>query len=314
MLPLLFRWATLDAVQLKKLMRINESDSQLYVGVMLAKLRDYQRAGGVPEFTAFCDEIMAACSENKGQSAPLEQRLMVLRQFVADSPENQELQSEQEDLQALVAGGTLVVADMTDPMLAPAEANGVFQVLLEQFRQKKTDCGKVVVCDEAHKYFDGKSKGGDGLAGAIVDTVRLMRHEGIRVIVSTQSPLTMPPELLELSSVAVCHNFHSIDWYKYMASKLPLAADGFSMVQALKPGEALMFAAWAEFGAGVLRHDMISSDDDDDDGDDDDDDEGSSAASGGGATVDHDSDSCFLLRVRPRITADRGASRHNVRV
>ena len=116
-------------------MRINESDSQLYVGVMLAKLRDYQRAGGVPEFTAFCDEIMAACSENKGQSAPLEQRLMVLRQFVADSPENQELQSEQEDLQALVAGGTLVVADMTDPMLAPAEANGVFQVLLEQFRR-----------------------------------------------------------------------------------------------------------------------------------------------------------------------------------
>ena len=91
-----------------------------------------------------------------------------------------------------MAGGTLVVADMTDPMLAPAEANGVFQVLLEQFRLKKVDCGKVrktlswprswanfslshpclyfhgdtsigpiehllslqvVVCDEAHKYF-----------------------------------------------------------------------------------------------------------------------------------------------------------------
>ena len=49
-LPLLFRWAALNAVQLKKLMRINESDNQLYVGVMLAKLREYQRAGGVPEF------------------------------------------------------------------------------------------------------------------------------------------------------------------------------------------------------------------------------------------------------------------------
>eukprot|EP01051_Picozoa_sp_SAG22_P002721 SAG22_NODE_124_length_18884_cov_34.149367_6_plen_1043_part_00 len=313
-LPLLFRWATLDAVQLKKLMRLNESDSQLYVGVMLAKLREYQRAGGVPEFTAFCDEIMAACSENKGQSAPLEQRLMVLRQFVAESPENQELQSEQEDLQALVAGGKLVVADMTDPMLAPAEANGVFQVLLEQFRQKKTDCGKVVVCDEAHKYFDGKSKGGDGLAGAIVDTVRLMRHEGIRVIVSTQSPLTMPPELLELASVAVCHSFHSIDWYKYMSNKLPLAADGFSLVQALKPGEALMFAAWAEFGSDmsgdvdVRRRKRgtagVSSDEDDEDG-------ATDSDSDGDTSVDH-SDSCFLLRVRPRITADRGASRHNV--
>lgn len=248
-LPLLFRWATLDAVQLKKLMRINESDSQLYVGVMLAKLREYQRAGGVPEFAAFCDEIMSACSENKGQSTPLEQRLMVLRQFVAESKENQELQSQQEDLEALVDGGTLVVADMTDPMLAPAEANGVFQVLLEQFRQKKTDCGKVVVCDEAHKYFDGKSKGGDGLAGAIIDTVRLMRHEGIRVIVSTQSPLTMPPELLELATIAVCHNFHSMDWFKHMSNKLPFSGDGFACVQALEPGEALVFAARSEFAS-----------------------------------------------------------------
>ena len=127
-LPLLFRWATLDAVQLKKLMRINESDSQLYVGVMLAKLREYQRAGGVPEFAAFCDEIMAS-GMAPGQSGPLEQRLLVLRQFVAESAENEELASEQEDLQALVAGGTLVVADMTDPMLSPAEANGVFQVV-----------------------------------------------------------------------------------------------------------------------------------------------------------------------------------------
>ena len=87
----------------------------------------------------------------------------------------------------------LVVADLTDPMLAPAEANGVFQVMLEQFRKKELPCGKLAVFDEAHKYLEG----GDGLAHSIVDTVRLMRHEGIRVVVSTQSPLTMPPELLE---------------------------------------------------------------------------------------------------------------------
>jgi hypothetical protein len=28
---------------------------------MLSKLREYQRKGGVPQFRAFCDEIMEAC-------------------------------------------------------------------------------------------------------------------------------------------------------------------------------------------------------------------------------------------------------------
>ena len=123
-LPLLFRWAALNAVQLKKLMRINESDNQLYVGVMLAKLREYQRAGGVPEFRTFCQEIMEACC-SQGQSGPLEQRLQVLRQFVAEAEENDQLRAEQKDLDELVAGGTLVVADMTDPMLPPTEAKYV---------------------------------------------------------------------------------------------------------------------------------------------------------------------------------------------
>jgi hypothetical protein len=135
-------------------------------------------------------------------TGPLEQRLELLKQFVAESEANEALQDQQQDLESLAQSGALVVADLTDPMLSPAEANGVFQVLLEQFRQKKLPCGKVVVCDEAHKYFDTKAKGGDGLANSIVDTVRLMRHEGIRVVVSTQSPLTMPPELLELATVA----------------------------------------------------------------------------------------------------------------
>jgi hypothetical protein len=64
-----FRWAALDAVQIKKLMRINESDNQLYVGVMLAKLRGYQRVRGVPEFQSFCKEIMDACCSQPGKAA-----------------------------------------------------------------------------------------------------------------------------------------------------------------------------------------------------------------------------------------------------
>lgn len=49
----------------------------------------------------------------------------------------------------------------------------------------------------------------DGLSAAIVNIARLMRHDGIRLVVSTQSPLALAPELLELVTVAVLHRFHS---------------------------------------------------------------------------------------------------------
>jgi hypothetical protein len=54
----------------------------------------------------------------------------------------------------------------------------------------------------------------DGLSASIVNIARLMRHDGD---VSTQSPKTLAPELLELVSVAVLHHSHSHDWFKYLA-------------------------------------------------------------------------------------------------
>jgi hypothetical protein len=44
-------------------------DNQLYVGMMLAKLRQYQRKGGVPDFREFCTEVVEACV-SAGQSGP----------------------------------------------------------------------------------------------------------------------------------------------------------------------------------------------------------------------------------------------------
>jgi hypothetical protein len=56
--------------------------------------------------------------------------------------------------------GTLVVADLTDPMMSADEACGVFQVLLEQFRGAvMPGVGKVIAFDEAHKYLSHKGPG-----------------------------------------------------------------------------------------------------------------------------------------------------------
>lgn len=186
--------------------------------------------------------------------------------------------------------GTLVVADLTDPLMSVDEVCGVFQVLLEQFRcHPLGDVGKVVAFDEAHKYLDKSTPGCIELSNAIVDTVRLMRHEGIRVLVSTQSPLTLPPELLELASVTILHKFQSADWAKYLASKVPLPHGGFQEIQGLQQGHALLLSTQID----VSERQGEDSGDDRDQG-------------GRALVVSH-----LKLHVRPRLTLDLGASRRN---
>ena len=84
--PLLFRWSRLNAAQIKMLMRLDESSPQLYVAVMLDKLRGYQRRGKVPNFDDFVSEFKAACSGNL--SSPVEQRFQLLSALVYESKEN----------------------------------------------------------------------------------------------------------------------------------------------------------------------------------------------------------------------------------
>jgi hypothetical protein len=70
--PLLFDWTTMTAQQLRKLMRLCDTDAQLYVSTMLSTLRDYQRDGHVPVFSSFLKEIEEMC-DVANQAAPLRQ-------------------------------------------------------------------------------------------------------------------------------------------------------------------------------------------------------------------------------------------------
>ena len=284
--PLLFRWTSLGAAHLRAIMRLeDEKNQQLYISVALDLLRRYQQKGVKPDFDDFAAEIEEACTSGT-QSGPLAQRLQLLESVLAESKRNKGngLAAQHADLADLVAPGTLVVADLTDPLLSAADANGIFQVLLEQFRASEVDTGKLVVLDEAHRYIAGSS----GFENAVVDAVRVMRHEALRVVISTQSPLTLPPEILELASVAVLHGFHSSDWYAYLSSKLAIPKDGFATVRCLDPGDALVFAA---------RSDLNPTEDFDDDYYDDGD----------------DGRGCAVIRVRHRFTRDLGASRRSAR-
>ena len=163
-----------------------------------------------------------------------------------------------------------MVADLTDPSLSRDEANGIFQVLTQQFRVAQCSGGKLLVLDEAHKYMSGE--GSDGLCKVVVEAARLMRHEGMRIAISTQSPAVLAPELLELLSLAVLHRFHSHDWFAYLKRKIPLEDEMFDELLEVQPGQALVFA---------------------------------------NRTM-NDVSKISRLVVRPKITADRGRSKANV--
>lgn len=296
--PLLFRWSSLTADHIKRIMRIGNNDNQLYVASMLDLLRQYQRQGMDVSFAAFLTQVTTVCNL-KGQEGPLQQRLKLIESLVAESAANASIAAEGGDLYSCVKPGTLVVADMTDPLLSSEEANGIFQVLTEQYRSIPSStvsgAGKLLCLDEAHKFMRGEA--GDGLSEAIVNVARLMRHDGMRLAVSTQSPKALAPELLELVTVAMLHRFHSRDWYQYLQKKLPLHDGAWGQLMSLQPGHALVFASRhrVDMAAGI----QPSADADGGDGD-------RRAVYVSGQQV-----RSFAVHVRPRITADRGASKLN---
>jgi hypothetical protein len=322
-IPLVFSWASLTAAQLRTLMLLKETDSQLYVGVMLSYLRSLQRENRIPSFPEF-QKAISKTIKSVSQSGPLQQRLTVLEGFVAESNLNSGYSPM--DLKSLVQSGVVVVADLTDPMLSAQEANGIFQVcrcshvcgrgtcwtlirtpgqvLLEQYRSIPTEVAKLVVLDEAHKYLTEN----DPLSRSVVSIVRQMRHLGIRVAISTQSPLVLPAELLELVSVAVVHRFHSQDWFKYLSSKVPLPQTAFPIVCSLTPGQCLVFSTSQDAQLHRQNREMrqaavVESEFDDD--------SGAAMVRLGGSDA---SDNVVLLRVRPRLTLDLGRSIRNVGV
>ena len=163
-------------------------------------------------------------------------------------------------------------------LLSKDEACGIFQVLTEQYRAIPSIKlgGKLLVLDEAHKYMESKQS--SGLSSAIVDCARLMRHDGMRLVVSTQSPLSLAPELFELCSMALLHRFFSQDWLDFLCKKLPISRHLGEVISKLESGQALVFSA---------KH----------------------CLSPVGLVEGHGN--LYSVAIRNRLTSDRGASRTN---
>ena len=56
----------------------------------------------------------------------------------------------------------------------------------------------------------------------LISHVETIFHSSSRWILTfTQLHKAMPEELLELTTVLISHRFQSVDWYAYLATKVP---------------------------------------------------------------------------------------------
>ncbi len=99
------------------------------------------------------------------------------------------------------------------------------------------------------------------LTNTLLSSIRLQRHLGTRVFISTQEP-TISPKLLDLCSITIVHRFTSPDWLRELRSHLAALDNDeedpgksrikliniFNQIVKLRRGEALLFAPGAIIG------------------------------------------------------------------
>ncbi|KAJ4348927.1 hypothetical protein N0V95_005053 [Ascochyta clinopodiicola] len=144
--------------------------------------------------------------------------------------------------------GELTIIDLSDAFVTPSTACILFKLGLERFLQSSAPA-KMLVLDEAHKYMLD-TPGSKVLTNYLTAVIRLQRHQGARIVVSTQEP-TIATDLVALCSVIVIHRFTSPAWYAALRRHINAVDDDkaiMEQIESLETGEALVYAPHAVLG------------------------------------------------------------------
>lgn len=207
---------------------------------ILRDLRIQQQAtGGAFSYAAFRKQMETA-ELTDAQRAPLEQRLDTLESFMAKTQavpiaiveksgkKKGKKANKNTTTQAMQTApgidwqskpGQLTIVDLSCPTVDPESACQLFNICLSLFlEQDPRNVGRVIALDEAHKYMNSSGEA-SALTEQLLSTIRLQRHLGARVIISTQEP-TVSPKLLDLCSVTIVHRFTSPEWLRTLQKHL----------------------------------------------------------------------------------------------
>ena len=179
--------------------------------------------------------VASSSTMTQGQKGLATQRLNFAEEYINDGIK----------LQDFLKPGRLIIVDLRDEFIEKDEALGLFVVMLNIFSSVMQVDGKAfnkfIVFDEAHKYMNNKE-----LVGSITTAIREMRHKGVSIMIASQDPMSLPNEIIELSSIVILHRFNSPAWVKHVQKSItPLGSLTPSMMSGLKSGEAYLWAGKA---------------------------------------------------------------------
>ena len=177
------------------------------------------------------------------QKALAKQRLSFAEEYIDDTRK----------LGSLLCPGRLIIVDLRDEWIDEDDALGLFVIMLNIFSGVKEFEGrkfnKFIVFDEAHKYMGNKD-----LTSTIVTAIREMRHKGVSMMIASQDPMSLPTQIIELSSVVLLHKFNSPQWVKHIQKSITqLQSLSSSDMASLVPGEAYLWATKATDKGVTLR-------------------------------------------------------------
>ncbi|KAL2782498.1 hypothetical protein BJX66DRAFT_320559 [Aspergillus keveii] len=112
----------------------------------------------------------------------------------------------------------LTIVDLSCPCISPETACSLFNICASIFLEQNPTVGRVMALDEAHKYMNSSVEA-RGFTETLLSAVRLQRHLGVRMIISTQEP-TISTTLLNLCSTTIVHRFSSPEWLRVLQKHL----------------------------------------------------------------------------------------------
>ncbi|KAJ5472101.1 hypothetical protein N7539_008670 [Penicillium diatomitis] len=190
---------------------------------ILREMRLLQQSTGLPfDYQDFKTRILGS-GLLTGQLEPLKQRLDILESFMPPHQASTGYKFKKTKAKSQDGGSNwapkLTIVDLSCPCVSPDTACSLFNICFEIFMEQDTNIGRIVALDEAHKNLSKPRNFTDTL----LSTVRLQRHLGARIFVSTQEP-TISSDLLDLCSVAIVHRFSSPAWVRALQSHVAAAA------------------------------------------------------------------------------------------
>ncbi|KAK7962442.1 uncharacterized protein PG986_003267 [Apiospora aurea] len=214
----------LNTKRMLDLMQVSGGGSMpLYMHVIQRLLRDMrleqQKKGTGFNYFRFRNSL-AQEDLTQQQSIPLQQRLETLESFMVKSqvkPQDKANKSMKGTFWT-PCEGQLTIVDLSCPCVTAEMACSLFNICLSLFLEQPSSIGRVVALDEAHKYMS-ESAEAQTLTNSLLSTIRLQRHLGARVFISTQEP-TISPKLLDLCSITIVHHFQSPDWLRVLKGHL----------------------------------------------------------------------------------------------